>query len=133
MFGSNTNNQLLCSVTTVSRDALNRQLAIADGRILLCARHTCFQNDKEVYEGEHLQHAAKKLKPQQSPRLHAAFIDFSQAYDTVPRLQLWDHLQCIAMHAPLLWAIKESYQDDEYILIDGDRRACVRPTNGVKQ
>eukprot|EP00983_Pelagomonas_calceolata_P011522 372375-Pelagomonas_calceolata.AAC.1 len=56
-----------------------------------------------------------------------------QAYDTVPRLQLWDHLQCIAVHAPLLWANKEIYQDDEYILIDGDKRACVRPTNGVKQ
>eukprot|EP00983_Pelagomonas_calceolata_P071387 1151199-Pelagomonas_calceolata.AAC.4 len=41
----------------------------------------------------HLKNAAKKLKPQQSPRLHAAFIGFSQAYDTVPRLQLWDHLQ----------------------------------------
>eukprot|EP00983_Pelagomonas_calceolata_P002117 72102-Pelagomonas_calceolata.AAC.1 len=25
------------------------------------------------------------------------------------------------------------YQDDEYILVDGDKRACVHPTNGVKQ
>ena len=81
----------------------------------------------------HLKHAAKKLKPQQSPRLHAAFIDFSQAYDTVPRLQLWDHLQRIAMPALLLHAIKEMYQDDEYILMDGDKRARVHPTNGVKQ
>eukprot|EP00983_Pelagomonas_calceolata_P007979 260287-Pelagomonas_calceolata.AAC.1 len=32
----------------------------------------------------HSRHAATKLKPQQSPRLHAAFIDFSRAYDTVP-------------------------------------------------
>eukprot|EP00983_Pelagomonas_calceolata_P055310 1144104-Pelagomonas_calceolata.AAC.2 len=32
----------------------------------------------------HLRHAAKKFKPRQSPRLHAAFIDFSQAYGTVP-------------------------------------------------
>jgi len=63
----------------------------------------------------HLRHAARKLKPRQSPRLHAAFIDFSQAYDTVPRLQLWDHLQRIAMPALLLQAIKEMYQDDEYI------------------
>ena len=30
----------------------------------------------------HLRHAAKKLKPRNSPRLHVAFIDFSQAYDT---------------------------------------------------
>eukprot|EP00983_Pelagomonas_calceolata_P048745 1141192-Pelagomonas_calceolata.AAC.1 len=32
----------------------------------------------------HSKHAAKELKPQQLPRLHTAFIDFSQAYDTVP-------------------------------------------------
>ena len=41
----------------------------------------------------HLRHAAKKLKPRNSPRLHVAFIDFSQAYDTVPRQQLWSHLR----------------------------------------
>ena len=41
----------------------------------------------------HLRHAAKKLKPRSSPRLHVAFIDFSQAYDTVPRQQLWSHLR----------------------------------------
>eukprot|EP00983_Pelagomonas_calceolata_P057301 1145012-Pelagomonas_calceolata.AAC.1 len=61
----------------------------------------------------HLKHAVIKLKLQPSPRQHAAFIDFSQAYDTVLRLQLWDHLQRIAMPAPLLRAIKEMYQDDE--------------------
>mmetsp|Transcript_668 Transcript_668/g.1630 ORF Transcript_668/g.1630 Transcript_668/m.1630 type:complete len:288 (+) Transcript_668:3417-4280(+) len=48
-------------------------------------------------------------------------------------LQLWDHLQRIAMPSLLLQAIKEMYQDDEYILMDGDKRASVRPTNGVKQ
>eukprot|EP00983_Pelagomonas_calceolata_P064783 1148287-Pelagomonas_calceolata.AAC.1 len=68
----------------------------------------------------------------QSPRLYAAFIDFFQAYETVPRLQLWDHLQRIAMPALLLQAIKEMYKY-EYILMDGDKRARVRPTNGVKQ
>eukprot|EP00983_Pelagomonas_calceolata_P021428 671615-Pelagomonas_calceolata.AAC.1 len=71
----------------------------------------------------HLRHAARKLKPWQSPRLHAVFIDSSQAYNTVPRLQLWDHLQRIAMPALLLQAIKEMYRDDEYILVDGDK-AC---------
>eukprot|EP00967_Tisochrysis_lutea_P075332 scaffold101523_cov20-Tisochrysis_lutea.AAC.2 len=75
-----------------------------------------------------LKHAAKKSKPQQSPRLHAAFIEPSQAYDTVPRFQLKDHLQHIAMPAPLLRAKKEMYQDDEYIPIDGDERARVHPT-----
>eukprot|EP00983_Pelagomonas_calceolata_P007493 244440-Pelagomonas_calceolata.AAC.1 len=75
----------------------------------------------------------KKLKPQQSPRLHAAFIDFSQAYDTVPRLQLRDHLQRIAMPTPLLCAIKEMYQDDGYILVDGDKRARVQCTLCTQQ
>eukprot|EP00983_Pelagomonas_calceolata_P075215 1152901-Pelagomonas_calceolata.AAC.3 len=81
----------------------------------------------------HLKNAAKKLKPQQSPRLHAAFIDFSQAHDTVPRLQLWDHLQRIAMPALLLQAIKDMYKDDECILMDGNKRARVQPACGVKQ
>eukprot|EP00983_Pelagomonas_calceolata_P014537 462229-Pelagomonas_calceolata.AAC.1 len=60
----------------------------------------------------HLKNEAKKLKPQQSPRLHAAFIDLSQAYDTVPSLQLWGHLHRIAMPALLLQAIKEMYKAD---------------------
>jgi len=32
----------------------------------------------------HLQHAARTLQPRQSGRLHTAFIDFKQAYDTIP-------------------------------------------------
>ena len=47
----------------------------------------------------HIRHAAKKLKPRNSPRLHVAFIDFSQAYDTVPRQQL-DGLGKLKEHAP---------------------------------
>eukprot|EP00983_Pelagomonas_calceolata_P036123 1129730-Pelagomonas_calceolata.AAC.1 len=37
------------------------------------------------------------------------------------------------MPALLLQAIKEMYQDKEYIQMDGNKRARVRPTNGVKQ
>eukprot|EP00983_Pelagomonas_calceolata_P003989 129843-Pelagomonas_calceolata.AAC.1 len=37
------------------------------------------------------------------------------------------------MPAPLLHAIKVMYQDDKYILVDGDKRACAYPTNEVKQ
>eukprot|EP00983_Pelagomonas_calceolata_P029383 920736-Pelagomonas_calceolata.AAC.1 len=37
------------------------------------------------------------------------------------------------MPALLLQAFKEMYQDDEYILMDGDQRVRVRPTNRVKQ
>eukprot|EP00983_Pelagomonas_calceolata_P065817 1148755-Pelagomonas_calceolata.AAC.3 len=36
----------------------------------------------------HLVHAARKKKPNSSPRLHVAFIDFKQAYDTIPRISL---------------------------------------------
>ena len=81
----------------------------------------------------HLRHAAKKLKPRNSPRLHVAFIDFSQAYDTVPRQQLWLHLRLGAMPSTLLSVIKHMYENDEYILMDGEKRARVHPTNGVKQ
>lgn len=81
----------------------------------------------------HLKHAAKKFKPKGSPQLHVAFIDFSQAYDTVPRSQLWRHLQQNAMPSPLLSAIRDMYEGDKYILIDGEKRAEVQPINGVKQ
>jgi len=81
----------------------------------------------------HLRNAAKKLKPRQSPRLHAAFIDFTQAYDTVPHAQLWKHLERIAMPSLLFQAIREMYLDDEYLLMDGEKRARVHPTNGFKQ
>jgi hypothetical protein len=33
----------------------------------------------------HLQHAARTIKSNGSPRLHAAFIDFKQTYDNIPR------------------------------------------------
>jgi hypothetical protein len=41
----------------------------------------------------HLKHAAQKVKPKGSSRLHVAFNDFKQAYDTIPRLKLWEHLE----------------------------------------
>lgn len=42
-------------------------------------------------------------------------------------------LEHIAMPSLLLQAIKEIYLDDEYLLMDGETRARVHPTNGVKQ
>ena len=71
----------------------------------------------------HLGHAAEKRKPRNSPRLHVAFIDFSQAYDTVPRQQLWSHLCRSAMPSTLLSVIKHMYENDKYILMDGEKRA----------
>jgi len=49
----------------------------------------------------HLLHAAQTRKPHGSPRLHAAFIDFKQAYDSIPRFALWEHLQRNCM--PTYW------------------------------
>ena len=55
------------------------------------------------------------------------------AYDTVPGQQLWSHLRRSAMPFTLLSVIKHMYENDEYILMDGEKRARVHPTNGVKQ
>jgi len=44
-----------------------------------------------------------------------------------------DHLENIGMPAQLLSINKNLYQDDEYILVDGDKKVHVRPARGVKQ
>jgi len=80
----------------------------------------------------HLQHAARTIKPNGSPRLHAAFIDFKQAYDTIPRDALWKHLRRTRIPAPFLSVIQDMYNRDEYVLKDGDKTARMHPTRGVK-
>ena len=73
----------------------------------------------------HLQHAARTIKPNGSPRLHAAFIDFKQACDTIPRDALWKHFRRTRMPAPLLSVIQDMYilqnmyNRDEYVLAEG--------------
>jgi len=57
----------------------------------------------------HLQHAAGTMKPNNSYRLHTAFIDFKQADDTIPRKPFWFHFSCIRMPVPLLSAIQNLY------------------------
>eukprot|EP00983_Pelagomonas_calceolata_P078044 1154115-Pelagomonas_calceolata.AAC.2 len=81
----------------------------------------------------HLQHAARTMRPNNSSRLHAAFIHFKQAYDTIPREALWQHLRCISMPTSLLSIIQDLYADDEYVLKDGAKTARVHPMRGVKQ
>ena len=71
-----------------------------------------------------------RLKKKQ---LHAAFIDFKQAYDTVPRAKLWEHFRCIGLPAHILFIIQNLYARDEYDLVDGLKRARVAPARGVKQ
>jgi len=81
----------------------------------------------------HLQHASRTIKPSNSSRLHTAFIDFKQAYDTIPRQALWSHFRRIRMPAILLYALQSLYAGDQYLLQDGYKAARVKPTVGVKQ
>eukprot|EP00983_Pelagomonas_calceolata_P068809 1150096-Pelagomonas_calceolata.AAC.2 len=71
-------------------------------------------------------YGARKLN--NSSRLHVAFIDFKQAYDTIPREALWQHLRRISMPTSLLSVIQNLYADDEYVLKDGAKTARVHPT-----
>jgi len=81
----------------------------------------------------HLLHAAQTKKPHGSPRLHAAFIDFKQANDSIPRCALWEHLQRNCMPTCLLKIIQNLNDAGEYVLVDRTKQARVRPSCGVKQ
>ena len=65
--------------------------------------------------------------------MHTAFIDFKQAYDTIPRQALWQHLQRTRMPTSLLSIIQDMCAADEYVLRHGDEIARVHPGRGVKQ
>eukprot|EP00983_Pelagomonas_calceolata_P011417 368002-Pelagomonas_calceolata.AAC.1 len=56
-------------------------------------------------------HAARTVRPSNPSTLHAAFIDFKQAYDTIPRETLWQHLRRISIPTSLLSVIQEMYAD----------------------
>ena len=80
----------------------------------------------------HLKHAAQVMQTNTS-RLFAAFIDFQQAYDSVPRNKLWNHLYNRHMPLHLIHILQDLYHEDEYTLLDGDKMASVKPLYGVKQ
>jgi len=85
----------------------------------------------------HLVHAAKQIKPKGCFHLHTASIDFKQAYDTIDRSHLWDHLNSIRMPTHLVNVIKQMYNKDEYVLIDVAKTTSTgnstAPLRGVKQ
>eukprot|EP00983_Pelagomonas_calceolata_P093622 1157795-Pelagomonas_calceolata.AAC.4 len=83
-----------------------------------------------LYILRHLEHAVQTYKPHGSSRLFTAFIDFKQAYESIPRDQR-NHLQQCHLPNHLLNVAKNQYH--EYFLIDGDKHAWVCPTYGVKQ
>ncbi|KAJ9508898.1 hypothetical protein QJQ45_028226, partial [Haematococcus lacustris] len=83
----------------------------------------------------HLVHAQKASADAKHRKLFTAFIDFKQAYDHIPRQQLWEHLRVgVKLPQPLLACLEGLYRDDSYVLIDGPHRTpLVTPDQGVKQ
>ncbi|KAJ9532322.1 hypothetical protein QJQ45_010372 [Haematococcus lacustris] len=83
----------------------------------------------------HLVHAQKASADAKHRKLYTAFIDFKQAYDHIPRQQLWEHLRVgVKLPQPLLACLEGLYRDDSYVLIDGPHRTPpVIPDQGVKQ
>ena len=80
----------------------------------------------------HLKDAAQKMQ-RDSSRLYTVIIDFKLAYDLIPRDKLWDHkisVRCLNILSPLY---SNAYHADEYTILDGDKRANVQPSFGVKQ
>jgi hypothetical protein len=73
-----------------------------------------------------LKDASQKLQASTS-RLYAAFIDFKQAYDSIPRDKLWEHLRRCRMPHHLLSILQYLYYTDEYTLLDGDKQASMQP------
>jgi len=80
----------------------------------------------------HLKNAAQKTQSNTS-RLFTAFIDFQQAYDSIPREKLWKHLYRCQLPQQLIAILQDLYHMDEYTLLDGDKMASVQPVCGVKQ
>jgi len=80
---------------------------------------------------KHLQQAASTIKPNNLSRLLTAFIDFRQAYDTIPRKALWSHSCVIRMPKSLLSALQSLYAGNQYLLQNEHKVARVQPTVGV--
>jgi hypothetical protein len=72
----------------------------------------------------HLKDAAQK-RQRGSSWLYTAFIDFKQAYDSIPRSKLWDHLRKNQMLTHMLSILENLNNADEYTLLDGDKSATV--------
>ena len=92
-----------------------------------------------MFNLRHLVQTAKQIKPKGCSHLHTAFIDFSQAYDTIDRPHLWDHLNNIRYqnaHSPYQ-CHQTIVRWDEYVLIDGAKTTStgnsVVPLRCVKQ
>jgi len=69
--------------------------------------------------------------------LHTAFIEFQQVYDNIDRTHHLDHLNNTRMPTHLINVIRQMYNGDEYVLIDGAKTTSTSnsavPSRGVKQ
>ena len=65
--------------------------------------------------------------------MYGAFIDVTQAYNTVDRGKLWVHLQEQCMPDFLLQIVKDMYAGDAYELVDADKRTGKISPASVKQ
>ncbi|KAJ9534668.1 hypothetical protein QJQ45_002923 [Haematococcus lacustris] len=83
----------------------------------------------------YLVHAQKASVDAKHRKLFTAFINFKQAYDHIPRQQLWEHLRVgVKLPQPLLACLEGLYRDDSYVLIYGPHRTPpVTPDQSVKQ
>ncbi len=78
----------------------------------------------------HIKHAAQR-KQSGSSQLYAAFIDFKQAYDCIPRHKLGGRLGSCRMPDYILSILKGLYHADEYTA--RNKTASVQPSFSVKQ
>jgi len=84
-----------------------------------------------------LQHliASQRLRPQGHRHLYVCFIDFQQAYDSVPRAQLWQRLHEIGVRGRFLFAVKALYDAGVSMCIKSGAGLLdpISATVGVKQ
>eukprot|EP00983_Pelagomonas_calceolata_P023191 730451-Pelagomonas_calceolata.AAC.1 len=64
---------------------------------------------RHSWPSSYLQHVAHAVRPNNSNILYAAFIGFKQAYNTIPREALWQHLHHISMPKSLLSLLQDMH------------------------
>ena len=80
-----------------------------------------------------LQHFADRAKAD-GQQLYTCFLDFKGAYDRVQRPLLWQVLQRLGVHGPMLAAVQSLYKDSGLTInINGRSGKTVQSHTGVKQ
>jgi len=75
----------------------------------------------------HLKDNAAQKRQRGSLWLYTAFTDSKQAYDSIPRSNMWDyvvHLSKNQMPIHMLSILENLYDADEYTLLDGATSGC---------